>query len=527
MRLFLSYARVDRQFVQNLAWRLGRYHDVWYDDRLHAGTDWWQTILEKLDWCDCFVYVLSPESLESKYCLDEYAEAKRLDKWIVPVRLQPNIKLPDDLARVQYADFATRIFEDALADLIGDLGVLERKLESKDAPKKTPPRPAPPPKALDEVTTFRDAVAARQANDHETALRLLNTLQREAPDFLPEQVAALIADSTRKLEAQARHKEYLRIYQQINLLAMDDLTLKDAWQMWRKLRTDYPEIDHDPDGLACKLSTPHASTRLPFEPEMVFIPAGPFLMGSPLSDRWRSSYEPVQFELNLDYDYAIGKYPVTVGQYRAFIDAGGYREQRYWTQAGWQWRNMEGKTQPIYWTEKQWTGDDNLPVTGVSWYEAYAYTRWLAEATGRNYRLPTEAEWEKAARGGLQIPDGKGGMKKNPNPDRIWPWGDEEPTAKLCNFNRNVGHTTPVGSYPDGASPYGVLDMAGNVWEWCLSKWARSFVYPEDNDPEGDSLRVVRGGSWAYGADDLRAANRTWGGPSVVSDGGFRCALSY
>jgi formylglycine-generating enzyme required for sulfatase activity len=120
--------------------------------------------------------------------------------------------------------------------------------------------------------------------------------------------------------------------------------------------------------------------RKPLEPEMVYVPAGPFLMGSLKSDRLRDDVEPVQFELNLDYDYAIGKYPITVGQYRAFVDAGGYRERRLWTRAGWQ--HNSNRIHPDHWTDRLWAGDDNLPVVGVSWHEVSAYTRWLAEGTG-------------------------------------------------------------------------------------------------------------------------------------------------
>lgn len=250
-------------------------------------------------------------------------------------------------------------------------------------------------------------------------------------------------------------------------------------------------------------------TRKEFEPEMVLIPAGPFLMGSPRSDKLRFDDEPEQFELNLDNGYAIGKYPVTVGQYRFFVDAGGYGEPRWWTQAGlkardegWAWNGSKWEptgipwSHPRFWGESPWTDSDDLPVVGVSWYEVYAYTRWLTEATGRDYRLPTEAEWEKAARGGLQLPDGKGGWKQNPAPARVWPWGDEQPGDHLLNFNGSVGHTTRIGGYPAGASPYGVLDMAGNTWEWCLNKWITPYLGDEALDPQGDALRVVRGGPW-------------------------------
>ena len=257
MRIFLSYARVDWQFVDNLAARLRRYHDVWFDERLHAGQDWWQAILERLDWCECFVYALSPESLASKYCRDEYVEARNLDKHIVPIRLQPNIELPDTLQRIQYADFATRKFEDALANLIGDLGRLElqTKVQETSAPaKRQKPTPAPPvQESLNEVVTFRDAVEARKTEDHETALRLLNTLAREAPAFLPEQVAGLIQNSQGELSRQARKKEYDRLYQQVSLLTLDPYTLDDARELWAELQVEYSDIEHDPENLAKQL----------------------------------------------------------------------------------------------------------------------------------------------------------------------------------------------------------------------------------------------------------------------------------
>ena len=264
---------------------------------------------------------------------------------------------------------------------------------------------------------------------------------------------------------------------------------------------------------------------------MIPIPAGPFLMGSPKSDMLRYDNEPEQFELNLGCGCAIGKYPVTVGQYRAFVDADGYANPAYWTQAGWKQRESDGWTQPCCWDDKKWSGNDDLPVVGVSWYEVYAYTRWLAEATGRDYRLPTEAEWEKAARGGLQLPDGKGGWEKNPNPARIWPWGDDVPTEDLCNFDGNYeeGHISPVASHQAQAqrSAYGLYHMAGNVWEWCLSKWSASFAHPEDNDPEGDGLRVARGGSWLVIGSVVRCSYRGCLNPNLRNFyGGFRVGVS-
>ncbi len=248
-------------------------------------------------------------------------------------------------------------------------------------------------------------------------------------------------------------------------------------------------------------------------PEMdwVEIPAGPFTMGSDKrGDRMAFNDETPQFTCTLITEpYHISRYPVTVAQYRAFAESGGYRERRFWTQAGWAWRKSRGITGPeVYWEPFQ---RDNHPVVGVSWYEAVAYCRWLSQVLGYEVRLPREAEWEKAARG----EDG-----------RIWPWGDEEPTAEHCNFNGNVGHTTPVGSYPRGASPYGVLEMAGNVWEWCCTKWRNDYTAYQkriDDDLEGKAPRVVRGGSWIDYHHGVRCGYSVREYPSYRSyDFGFR-----
>jgi general L-amino acid transport system substrate-binding protein len=253
MHIFISYAHVDWQFVDKLANRLRRYHDVWFDEHLLAGQDWWQAILEQLDRCECFIYALSPESLASKYCRDEYDEAQNSGKHIIPIRLQPNIELPDTLQRIQYADFSARRFEDALADLIGDLGRLELQVKAQGLPlpaQRRQPAISPLPKEQrDHSAAFREAVEARQAGDHETALRLFNTLAQTAPDFLPEQIAGLIQDSQAELERQARRKEYDRQYKQVTLLALDHFTVGNAEQMWEELLNNFPEINDDPEQL--------------------------------------------------------------------------------------------------------------------------------------------------------------------------------------------------------------------------------------------------------------------------------------
>jgi len=197
--------------------------------------------------------------------------------------------------------------------------------------------------------------------------------------------------------------------------------------------------------------------------------------------------------------YWIGKYPVTNAQFAQFIEAGGYSNREWWTDAGWDARekgydwNSKSRswepsgtpwTEPRYWQDSKWNGDE-YPVVGVSWYEAVAFCLWLSDATGEHVMLPTEAQWQYAAQG-----------------DTGWayPWGDEWDCQRCNNSvipcNSNV--TTPVRQYEGedkGDSPFGVVDMSGNVWEWCLTDYDN-----HTNDVNSNAnRRVLRGGSWGNG----------------------------
>ncbi len=263
------------------------------------------------------------------------------------------------------------------------------------------------------------------------------------------------------------------------------------------------------------------------QPELKHIPGGLFLMGTSdaqvawlaqrfkMAREWRDKgyfeREQPQHRVSLP-DYWMARYPVTVGEYSVFAWAGGYTQPSFWTAAGWAWRGGHDITEPRGWHDELWVGDDCLPVVGVSAYEASAYCRWLSDATGCTYRLPTEAEWEKAARG-------TGG--------RLFPWGNEFDVAR-CNCRASgLGHTVPVGSYsPAGDSPYGCADMAGNVSEWTLSR-LQPYPYADRADPEGVGEFVIRGGSWHSPVLRLRTAARGHNDPWFSdNDLGFRCLCS-
>ena len=242
----------------------------------------------------------------------------------------------------------------------------------------------------------------------------------------------------------------------------------------------------------------------------------------------------LQFKHRIHHPFSLAVYPVTVAQYERFVQDGGYERQFYhgdprkriWTETGWHWRQCENRTRPDNYGSVFQT--PNHPRVGVTWYEAMAFCNWLNAAftpvdlrlpdPGWRVRLPTEAEWERGAR----HTDG-----------RDFPWDQNAKTdpASLCNCaETNIGQTSAVGLFPSGKAVCGAHDLAGNVWEWCLTKWRESYhnyAKEVDQNPEGDSTRVLRGGSWDRHAVSAHCAAR--GRPDPDLRGryyGFRLAAS-
>lgn len=283
---------------------------------------------------------------------------------------------------------------------------------------------------------------------------------------------------------------------------------------------------------------------------MILVPEGTFLMGSTREDidkllgldrnieidRLDNEFPQREVYLNA---YRIDKYPVTNAPYKQFIESGGYEQKAFWSDAGWQYIVQ---TNPLESNELDGVlqGEPDCPVVNISWYEAEAFAKWAGK------RLPTEAEWEKAARG----TDG-----------RSYPWGNEFDKTRLNCAEAKIERPTPVTKYPQGQSVYGCFDMVGNVWEW-TADWYDSQYYrhapnknplgpimAEENPcfwrPEevGISIyelkpsagsktlsacKVLRGGSWnGSGIVHVRCANRDYDEPTYKNDTiGFRCAKS-
>jgi len=292
-----------------------------------------------------------------------------------------------------------------------------------------------------------------------------------------------------------------------------------------------------------RLDDPRPDVNCPV-PSMVPVPGGVLRMGSTPAqvERWNEAAggdyyndELPQHEVTLP-DFAIGKYPVTNAQFRLFWEAKGYEQEKFWTPQGWAWRRGEyepdlsyiadedwrrlvkewldlrtvkRRARPFFWDIQPWNLP-NRPVVGVTWFEAVAYCNWLSQETGVQYRLPTEAEWEYAARGPSSWE---------------WPWGDTFDPACANTSESGLEQTSPVGLFPGGKTWCGAQDMIGNVWEWCSSLYRR-YPYQADDgreDPYTAGTRVLRGDSWYYVERHARCACRYVNAPVFFYDSlGFR-----
>ncbi|HSL81980.1 MAG TPA: ergothioneine biosynthesis protein EgtB, partial [Thermoanaerobaculia bacterium] len=283
-------------------------------------------------------------------------------------------------------------------------------------------------------------------------------------------------------------------------------------------------MDDPPYVPALRRNPPPAAARPPRLPEMVRIDAGPFQMGT----------DEAGFVYDNERVAHVGHLPafwldttaVTQGAYAAFVEDGGYRRRELWSEAGWAWREEAGAEAPGNWLRDGRDGwrvrtlarirplPEDEPVVHVSYWEADAYARWAGK------RLPTEPEWEKAATW-----DPVRGVK------RRHPWGDAAPASERANVDQLVFGPAPAGTYPEGASAYGVLGLIGDVWEWTSTDFHgypgfEAYPYAEYSEAFfGPDYKVLRGGSWATRPAVARGTFRNWDYPirrQIFS--GFRCA---
>jgi formylglycine-generating enzyme required for sulfatase activity len=333
-------------------------------------------------------------------------------------------------------------------------------------------------------------------------------LDAEAGPIIDREEVALVSDLVAKAAAgdDAAFDE---------LADHGDLTLDQMMQAMRATRYSLEERSRV-GTLLGRLGDPRLAEPLFLGP-LVRVTASKFLMGGvPLEPEAETNALP-QHDVDLP-SYHLAKFHVTNAAFALFVADSGYEREELWLPEGWQWRTRAGIVEPMHWQRAP--ERPNHPVVGISWHEANAYCRWLALRLeelgelrpGEMVRLPTEAEWEKGARGGTVL-DRRRGLQ-NSMPDRRFPWGNGLIPGVCNTVESGLGGTSPVGMFPESESPYRLDDMAGNVLDWCNSK-PEAYPYNatdgrEDVSGNPRAFRALRGGAWSLDENAARCAYRQW-----------------
>ncbi len=537
--IFISYRSTDSAKVDTIVSRLRTLqadgkpkYKVWQDKTdIQPADDWWLSIVNAIRACKVFVFMVSAESVVNVNCRAELAFARKLNKHIVPMVLNNEFfhnptsgkndirywgDVPDELndIRVQF------LFDEGAGAFQKLDSTLERCI-ANPKPELYADNP-PDPRHVNDAT---NNTASIYEEAYELAWKLdFDTAERRFQRLLDLQ--------DRHFGAEAREWILiLRDYRQLiefDSRKASQFKVKGAWQTYLQERTGKEFL---PDGLfdpkdfksrydgSQKIITPTRKSSLELLPKpfaWIPIPEGKVTIGKCGYLDKDTTFTVPAFEM--------AKYPCTNAQFKLFMDAGGYDEKRWWTDDGWQakldgwdyqgsWKKT-GKawTQPRFLGDDRFKGDDK-PIIGVSWHEAVAFCTWLSETTGENIMLPTEQQWQRAAQGDKGL---------------IYPWGNEWYGSRCNNSVVSLydsNQTTPVRQYEGkGDSPFGVTDMSGNVWEWCLTAYETG-----ETDLYRTDVRVLRGGSWNnYLTSTFRAVNRIGINPHYWdNDLGFRFALSY
>jgi formylglycine-generating enzyme required for sulfatase activity len=488
--IFISYKNERRRAAEHLAAVLSYHgHSVWYDYRLIKGNDFGVQLGRRIREAKAVVVLWCSLSAGSRWVIEEADLAESLGT-LIPVKIEA-CELPAGFQRQSCIDLSS--WDGSPSNQNHQLDPLIKAVKQRAGRSKQLNQ-----KGLEEYeSTWRlFGAPSLKAFALETPLdpvesegRLPDAATASGPAQAPSVATAPATPRTHELASEAAHARRAEE---------------------RKFRAEgrIPVLVGDIERSQIQWLLPGAGE--PFRdigggPEMVVVPAGTFMMGSPNAEPERHRYEIPEHKVRIARPFAVGRHAVTRGQFAAFALAMGLK-----TDGAFKWMNKLGefeRYQGISWRDPGFPQDDSHPVTCVTWDEASAYASWLAAATGKPYRLLTEAEWEYAARAGADTP--------------FW-WGSSITTAQ-ANYDGNFVYgpdgtagafreaTVPVDSF--AANPWGLYNVHGNVWEWCEDAWHRGYIgAPRDGSAwlrGGDNgRRVVRGGSWFIFPRFVRSAQR-------------------
>lgn len=488
MRLFVSYARVDKPYCVKIVDVLEDVHDVWYDHRIHAGQDWWQVIQDNIRKCEGFIYLISPESVKSEYCQKEFELACSLGKHVFPVQIHANAQVPDSLKHVQNIDLTKGLDLNAVKTLLNSILVLER-LDNKpasDGHEKViaEVEPAVP---FDAEGLIADVAKSMDSGDYDRAVYLLKRARDNKLQIRFISLASMLQEAEVHLERQAYERQAEREYKPIVQMIRSEALRKNGCEAFQAFHKEFPGYDPEDVGAVCAVELMPMLEWIDIPPGEVTIQHG-------------------QKKITYFVDgFKIARYPVTNAQYQAFIDAeDGYKNPQWWDSSPHAEKWFKQHPRPLQ-LKVAW---GEHPRSRVSFYEAEAFARWLSARTGWIVDLPTEQQWQRAAQG---------------DDNRLYPWGSRFNKA-YCNCKpTGLRAVSKVNEYDKGVSPFGVYDMAGNIWEWC-----DSVSYENRNGGKGDEdlPRAVRGGSFISVAQRLRNTYHFYLAPHYqYPTNGFRLAI--
>ncbi|GAB4552419.1 MAG: hypothetical protein OHK0023_20420 [Anaerolineae bacterium] len=558
--VFIAHATEDSEIIQRLEQELeGRGIRAWVSrtDLPVGSTDWQRAIRQSISAARGMIYCASPNALNSPFVQGELEIARDFGVPIYPAWVSGerwSESAPMEMLRTQRADLRANRFATGLEDLIFALAGGELKpnitpnsiavLQPSLVPVEDLPAPMAAADPAEEATeqhavltlpggaplSDRDmlvqAMEAYERGEYGDALKQFKALK--ANGYVSEftDLDTLIADTQRRFEdtrvLSPIRAAVQRGYDEIAAIARP-VTLYRARAVWERFLLRYPDwrtiLGGDPELLASRLSIRIMLRAAPpnYTPilgdvavdehsgaTMVYVPSGSFRMGS-IDD---PDEQPIH-EVKIVRGFWIDMFPVTNQMYQRFIDAGGYQNEQWWMPISRAWLRANREKIP---NNYEGFTADSLPRVGITWHEASAYAAW------RGCRLPTEAEWEYAARGPRSL---------------IYPWGQafvNDPAYVIYGANSG-SRTHPVGESIrlKGASWCGALDMSGNVWEW-TSSLHKSYPYDPEDGRESSNVvgrRVVRGGSWGYNKFGMRASSRVKNNPEASgSFQGLRLVVS-
>lgn len=535
-KLFISYRSTDSEKVEKIINELASFRDedgnllykTWQDKHnLVSANYWWNAITDAIIDCQIFVFFMSPDSLVSPVCLAELNYARQRNRPIIPVALEGDYQKNEKTGKYEI-DFPglvpkslmDRQFlfdkEDNFYTKFKDTVALSISNPPLDINVRAPIAPG----NQGQFETNHELYSAACDLAYHLAFVDANKFffqlaRREDADYANE--------AAEWIEILALYKDLIKISTDKNL----EYKFNSKWKMYLG---KFPQPFIPESGIFDPKNLAPAHDELPSDYDPI-PPVKP--RSEDDDDPPPPSIKPVSFEDTIlplpflwtaipEQDYSLSKYPITNAEYKLFLEEDGYRNKQWWTTIGWETKSEKKWKEPQFWQDEKFN-HNYQPVVGISWFEAMAFCAWLSEGRGSHIMLPSETQWQYAAQGD----DG-----------RDYPWGSEWDSARCQNSVEGIvgsaRKTAPVTQFDpqadvssfsgDGRSPFGLVDMAGNVLEWCLTDYDS-----DSNEVEiASNRRVLRGGSWFYSnKDNFRCDFRNSLNPaSRTSMLGFRLCLT-